>query len=93
MQQTQGTIENITEGEVKTQLDKIAANKARGPDDLPVEFIKLLKDTVRKCTSSCFRKIMSEGINKKEKSDQCLNKREVLLTVVIIGVLIFCATH
>ena len=45
MQPIQGTIENITEAEVKTKLDKMAANKARRPDDLPVEVIKLLKDT------------------------------------------------
>ena len=30
------------EAEVKTQLDKMAANRAKGPDDLPVEVIKLL---------------------------------------------------
>ena len=37
-------------------------NKARGPDDLPVEVIKLLKDTGTKWIKSCFSKIMSEGI-------------------------------
>ena len=89
MQPTQGAIENITEREVKTQLDKIAVNKARGQDYLPVKVIKLLKDTVRKRITSYFRKIISEGINKREKSHQFLNKREVLLIVVIIGVLNF----
>ena len=89
MQPTQGAIENITEKEVKTQLDKIAVNKARGQDYLPVKVIKLLKDTVRKRITSYFRKIISEGINKREKSHQFLNKREVHLIVVIIGVLNF----
>ena len=60
-QPTQEPIENITEAEFKTQLDKMAANKARGPDDLPIENIKLLKDTGTKWIT-CFRKIMSEGI-------------------------------
>ena len=47
--------------EVKVQLGKMAAHKAREPDDLPVEVIKLLKDTGAKWITSCFRKIMSEG--------------------------------
>ena len=64
MKPTKGSIENITEAEVKTQLDKVAANKARGPDDLSVEVIKLLKDTGKKRITSCFRKIMSDGVQK-----------------------------
>ena len=64
MKPTKGPIENITEAEVKTKLDKVAANKARGPDDLSVEAIKLLKDTGKKWITSCFRKVMSDGIRK-----------------------------
>ena len=64
MKPTKGPIENITEAEVKTKLDKVAANKARGPDDLSVEVIKLLKDTGKKWITSCFRKIMSDGVQK-----------------------------
>ena len=52
MQPTQGPIENITEAEVKTQLEKMAANKAREPDGLPVDVIKLLKDTDTKWITS-----------------------------------------
>ena len=62
MQPNQGPIENITEVKVKTQPDKMTANKAREPDDLPVEVIKLLKDTGTKWITSCYRKIMSEKI-------------------------------
>ena len=40
----------------------MAANKARRPDDLPARLIKLVKDTDTKWKTSCFRKIMSEGI-------------------------------
>ena len=61
MQPTQVPIENITETEVKKQLDEMASNKARGPDDLPVQVIKLLKDTGAKWITSCFRKIVIEG--------------------------------
>lgn len=61
MQPTQVPIENITETEVKKQLDEMASNKVRGSDDLPVEVIKLLKDTGAKWVTSCFRKIVSKG--------------------------------
>ena len=40
----------------------MVANKAKRPDYLPVYVIKLLKDTCTKWITSCFRKIMSEGI-------------------------------
>ena len=40
----------------------MVANKAKRPDYLPVYVIKLLKDTGTKWITSCFRKIMSEGI-------------------------------
>ena len=43
-------------------LKHSCANKARGPDDLPAEVIKLLEDTGTKWITSCFRKIMTEGI-------------------------------
>ena len=78
IQPTQGPIENITKTEVKTQLDKMTANKARGPDDLPVEVIKLLKDTGTKCITSCFRKIMNEEIPKGYTLD-CGNYRGIKL--------------
>ena len=46
IQPTQGPIENITEAEVKTQLDKMVANQSRGPGDLPVKVFKLQKDAM-----------------------------------------------
>ena len=83
MQPTQGPIENITEAEVKTELDKMAANKARGPDGLPVDVIKLLKDTDTKWITSCFRKIMGKGIpqdwRKSKRSHQYVNRREIIV--------------
>ena len=39
----------------------MSTNKARGPDDLPVEIIKLLKGAGTRWITSHFRKIMSEG--------------------------------
>ena len=61
MQPTQGLIENVTEAE-NNIAGKMVANKAKRPDYLPVYVIKLLKDTGTKWITSCFRKIMSEGI-------------------------------
>ena len=88
VQPTQRPNENITEAELKTQLDKMAANKARGPEYLPVEVTKLLKDTGTKWITLCFRKIMSKGIAQdggKVRPHLYINRREILLIVVTIG--------
>ena len=58
----QGPVEKITEGEVKSQLEKMATNKARGPNDLPVEVIKMLKETGINWMMACLNDIMKTGI-------------------------------
>lgn len=58
----QGPIEDITEEEVRVQLDKMASNKARGPDDIPIEVVKMMKDAGVSWMTSCLREIMRNGI-------------------------------
>lgn len=42
-QTVQGPIENIAETEVKLQPGNMTENKARGPDEIPIELVKILK--------------------------------------------------
>ena len=37
-------------------------NKAKGPDELPIEFIKMLKDTGIRWVTAGFKDVMKNGI-------------------------------
>lgn len=58
----QGPVEDISEEEVTKQIERMKLNKAKGPDELPVEMIKKLKDTGTAWITSCFREAMRRGI-------------------------------
>ena len=40
----QGPIPSVNDSEIKKQLSKMGRNKARGPDDLPVEAIMMVEE-------------------------------------------------
>ena len=61
-EKVEGPIENIEEDEVRRQLEKMKMNKAKGPDELPIELIKKMKDTGIEWITSCFRDILKNGI-------------------------------
>jgi len=44
MEPVQGLIDNITEGEDEEQLRKMKLNKAKGPDEVPIEMVIALGD-------------------------------------------------
>ncbi|XP_046863365.1 uncharacterized protein LOC124457122 [Xenia sp. Carnegie-2017] len=57
-----GPVPEILEDEVRRQLKKMKNNKARGPDELPIELVKKLGNTETEWMTSCFREIMKTGI-------------------------------
>ncbi|XP_046855995.1 uncharacterized protein LOC124449095 [Xenia sp. Carnegie-2017] len=57
-----GPVPEITEDEVRRQLKKMNNNKARGPDELPIELVKKLGNTGTEWMTSCCREIMKRGI-------------------------------
>jgi hypothetical protein len=61
-EKVEGPIENITEDEVHRQIEKMKLNKAKGPDELPIELKKKLKDTGTTWITSCLKEAMREGI-------------------------------
>ncbi|XP_046862565.1 uncharacterized protein LOC124456072 [Xenia sp. Carnegie-2017] len=87
-----GPVPEITEDEVRRQLKKMKNNKARGPDELPIELGKKLGNTGTEWMTSCCREIMKTGIPEewrtsrivpiyKQKSDplSCGNYRGIKL--------------
>lgn len=63
----QGPIENIKDAEVILQREKMAANKAQGPDELPIELVKIMKGTGIKWMTSCLREFGKSGKVRKSK--------------------------
>jgi len=58
----QGPIPEIHEDEVNTQIGNMKANKATGPDQLPIDIIKLLKERGTIWMAACLNNIISEKI-------------------------------
>ena len=58
----QGPIEEITTTEVKKQLERMKANKATGPDEIPIELVKKLKDRGLVWITEVIRTIIRDGI-------------------------------
>jgi exonuclease III len=61
-EKTEGPIREVTLEEVKRQLDKMANNKATGPDELPIEVIKLMKETGLEWITSMLAEVQKRGI-------------------------------
>ena len=61
---TEGPIPEVTQEEVKRQLDKMANNKATGPDELPIEVLKLLKKDGLEWITSMLAEVQKKGIPK-----------------------------
>lgn len=59
---TEGPIHEIEVSEVEQQLEKMKNNKSTGPDELPIDLIKLLKDSGTNWMTACLREIMNDGI-------------------------------
>ena len=64
MEKVQGPVEDISVEEVGNQIGTMKLNKAKGPDELPIEMIKKLKDTGTTYITSCFREAKRRGIPK-----------------------------
>ena len=58
----QGPIPRINEEEVNIQIGKMKPNKATGPDQLPIDIIKLLKERGNTWMTACLNNIISERI-------------------------------
>lgn len=61
---TEGPIPEVSIDEVKQQLNKMANNKATGPDKLPIEVFKLLEHAGAKWMTSMLAEIQRSGIPK-----------------------------
>ena len=59
---TQGPIAEISSSEVKQQLERMKNNKATGPDELPIDLVKLLKENGINWMTECLNWIMDEGL-------------------------------
>jgi hypothetical protein len=62
IEKVEGPIQEVTSAEIKEQLEKMANNKATGPDELPIEVIKLMKQTGVEWITSMFVEAQSKGI-------------------------------
>ena len=58
----EGPINEISETEVKIQPEKMKAHKATGPDQLPIEVVKLLKKRGISWMTACLNNIISDRI-------------------------------
>jgi len=58
----QGPIPEIHEDEVNTQIGNMKANKATGPDQLPIDIIKLLKKRGTTWMTACLNNIILKRI-------------------------------
>jgi exonuclease III len=61
-EQIQGPIEEISTSEVEHQLERMKNNKATGPDELPIDLVKLLKDNGITWITECLKKIVKDGL-------------------------------
>ena len=59
---TEGPVQDLEPTEVEYQLERMKNNKSTGPDELPIDLIKLLKERGINWMTLCLREIMRNGI-------------------------------
>ena len=58
----QGPIPSVNDTDIKKQLSKMGRNKARGPDDLPIEAIMMVAELNHEMLTYILQRIMANDI-------------------------------
>ena len=78
----QGPIPSANDTEIKKQLSKMRRNKARGPNDLPIEAILMVEELKSELLSYILQRIMANGIPDSWKKSKLIpifqNKGDIL---------------
>ena len=62
LEKTEGPVPEVTFEEVKKQSDKMGNKKATGPDELPIEVIKLMKQSGLEWMTAMLKEVQKKGI-------------------------------
>ena len=90
----QGPIPSVNDTEIKKQLSKMRRNKARGPNDLPIEAIMMVEELKPELLSYILQRIMANGIPDSWKKSKLIpifqNKGDILETNNYRGIKLTC---